>query len=195
MNQTLRGELLVASPYLQDASFAHSVVLMIAHHQQGALGVVLNRPLGHHAGEAWEGALKDEPDFWHALDAGCLTSGRVHLGGPCHGHLLCLHEQEDLSEAEIVPGVHLATQARLIQQITQDPESCFRLFWGYAGWAGGQLEGELEQGGWLTIPASHAMVFCCDVASLWKVALTQGGKSVLRDALNIRHFPEDAQWN
>ena len=185
---SLRGQFLVASPHLPDPSFARTVILMVEHHSEGALGLVLNRPSGGRVGDL----LKDDDLF--ANDS-TFDDCRLLLGGPCDGHIMCLHGSPKFSEGEILPGVHLATRQEHLKGIVDLPDACFRFFWGYAGWGEGQLESEMDSGGWLTTAATAAMVFEEDVDSLWKLAVTQSGQQVLRDALNIRHFPKDPGLN
>lgn len=185
---SLRGQFLVASPHLPDPSFARTVILMVEHHGEGALGLVLNRPSGARVGDLLEG---DDACFNDEVFGDC----RLLLGGPCDGNIMCLHGCEQFSEGEVVPGVHLATRLEHLTGVVNSPDASFRMFWGYAGWGQGQLEDEMKVGGWLTTPANAELVFVEDVDSMWKVAVTRSGQSILRDALNIRHFPADAGLN
>lgn len=186
--KSLRGQFLVASPHLPDPSFARTVILMVEHHAGGALGLVLNRPAGARVGDL----LKD--------DHGCSGDStfddcRLLLGGPCDGQIMCLHGCANFSEGEVLSGVHLATQSDHLLNIVHQDNASFRIFWGYAGWGEGQLESEMDLGGWLTTPATAELVFEEDVDSLWQLAVTRSGQQILREALNIRNFPADAGLN
>jgi putative transcriptional regulator len=148
--RVLKGHFLVASPHLADPNFARTVVLLIHHSEEGAFGVVLNRPA--------ENTIRD---LWEKLGEGpCESTQHVHVGGPVSGPLLALHTDEALAEMEILPGLYFAAQREHLEKLLlQHPGHDFRLFIGHAGWAGGQLENELQQGAWLTTPATVQLIF------------------------------------
>ena len=90
----------MASPGLLDPNFARSVVLLIEHNEQGALGVVINRPTGKTVRELWR-EVSQTP---------CDCSRPVHLGGPVSGPLMALHTTPDLAEIEVVAGLYFAAK-------------------------------------------------------------------------------------
>jgi putative transcriptional regulator len=181
---SLQGHLIVASPRLPDANFYRSVVLIIHHDDQGAFGVVLNRPTDNTVGEIWE-MIADRP---------CESEQPINLGGPVAGPLMALHGDKACSENEILPGVHFATHKDNLNRIVHQSKRPFRIFSGYAGWAAGQLENELEVGGWMTLQASSDYVFA-DADSLWKRVSQDIGTQITMPLLGKARSPEDPSSN
>lgn len=181
---SLKGHLLVASPHLLDPNFVRTVVLLIQHTDEGAFGVVLNRPTQSTVSEVWS-----------ELGAGsCDDLRHVNLGGPVSGPLLALHTKAVLSEMEVVPGVHFAAQREHLEKLVAKHTTPFRLFVGHSGWGSGQLERELKEGSWLTMPAEAEHVFF-EEGDLWKEVTQKIGRSILSSALNIKHVPPDPSLN
>jgi putative transcriptional regulator len=182
--KSLQGHLLIASPKLPDQNFFRSVVLMIQHDEEGAFGLILNRPTGITIQEIWskigEGAVDcDLP---------------MHLGGPVAGPLLALHARGDLSEGEVIAGVHFASQKEAINELVRSAEKRLMIFSGYSGWGGGQLDDELEAGGWLSMPAASEHVFD-PPDDLWRKVVGDIGAEIIRPALKSRIQPADPTWN
>jgi putative transcriptional regulator len=157
--ETLRGQLLVAAPSLFDY-FRRTVVLVIEHNNEGAMGVVLNRESETRVADAVPqlAPLADQDDL-------------VMLGGPVAPQsVVALGEFGDLAEA----GTHVIGQLG-----TLDPESengtlrRLRVYAGYAGWAPGQLDDELEQEAWVVAPADEEDPF--DAGDIWSQALERRG--------------------
>ena len=184
--KSLRGQLLIASPRLPDSNFAKTVVLMVEHHEQGALGVILNRPTG-----------VDLETFWDEFLDGDVPASEemLSVGGPCEGQMLCIHMDSSHSEGRVLDDVYVSSGPDKILDIVQSDASPFRVFIGYAGWGAGQLESELEVGGWLTMKATTDHIFGSDVDSMWRELIKQKGESVLRDVLNIRQVPDSPELN
>lgn len=182
--KSFEGHLLVASPYLLDPNFARAVVLLIQHTDKGALGVVLNRPIDKVVKELWE-EIGGEP---------CECEQPLRLGGPVSGPLMALHSHESLSEIEVRSGVYFAASKDNLEQLVQQREHAFRLYVGHAGWGSGQLENELEEGAWMTVPATAEHVFY-DGDDLWKKVAADIGKAMLVSVLKVKHVPEDPSMN
>ena len=93
--------------------------------------------------------------------------------------VILLHAFGDLSgdegDTKVVDGVHIGSEVKLLEELLdrdrERPGSAFRLFCGYSGWGEGQLDEELQAGGWLTLPATAEHVFDCDPDALWTKAL------------------------
>src|SRR5687768_8432333 len=96
---SLQGQLLIAAPRLADPNFFHTVVLMVQHNDDGALGLVLNRPLTAAIQTVWQ-QVSESP---------CLIEGFLHQGGPCEGPLMVVHANADASDLEVMPGVYFST--------------------------------------------------------------------------------------
>ncbi len=182
--ESLQGKLLIAAPELQDPNFAKTVVLLLQHGEEGALGVVLNRPTDKTVGE-----------LWADLDEGqCESPEFVYSGGPVPGPLLALHSDVFLAEKQVMSEVYVAASREKLCELVEQEVIPFKLFVGNAGWGAGQLEHELELGGWLTLTATIDLVFSDD-DDLWERSVKQVGSSVLQDVLHIDHLPEDPSVN
>ena len=182
--ESLKGHLLVASPHLLDPNFVRTVVLLMHHNEDGAFGVVLNRPTESTLKELWE-KVGESP---------CESEERVHLGGPVSGPLMAVHTDASLGEMEIVPGVYFAAQRDHLEGLIRQDEHAFRFFVGHSGWGGGQLENELKQGAWLTMPATSELVFY-DHDDLWRKVTQHIGREMLVDILHLKDTPQDPSMN
>jgi putative transcriptional regulator len=182
--QPLQGHLLVAAARLLDPNFGRSVVLMIQHSSEGALGLILNRPT--------KAKIKD---IWSQIsDTSCESDAVVHLGGPVEGPLMALHQHVPASDDEVVPGVYFTPESAKIQQLVHETELPIKFFVGYAGWGAGQLEAEMDEGSWLTLPARAEHVFEGG-DDLWEKVFRQISGSSLVKALRIKHVPPDPRLN
>ncbi|HEV8608062.1 MAG TPA: YqgE/AlgH family protein [Tepidisphaeraceae bacterium] len=181
--KSLQGQLLIASPKLFDPNFFRSVVLLVQHTDAGALGLVLNRPLDMSIANAWE-QVSDMP---------CEASGFLHQGGPCEGPLMVLHTDESIPEMPVIPEVFFTTDRDAIQQLVTQNQSKMKFFVGYAGWSPGQLESELEDGGWLITPAANKHIFE-EEEDLWPTLMKEISEAIYQN-LNPKVIPIDPSMN
>jgi putative transcriptional regulator len=170
---SLTGELLVAMPQMMDPRFARSVVYICAHSgEAGAMGLVINKPLG----SLTMGELFAQLDI---TPSGSAASRPVHFGGPVEaGRGFVLHSADYNEDATLVVDDKIALTAtldvlRAIGQGRGPHQSLFAL--GYAGWAPGQLDAEIQANGWLSVPADEAIVFGPDHERKWQRALAKLG--------------------
>ena len=182
--ESLKGHLLVASNHLPDPNFAKTVVLIVEHDENGALGIVLNRPSDHRLKDVWEN-VTNEP---------CHSGQLLRLGGPMGGPLMAIHTEELLADKPIIPGVYFSTEKENLIKLVKLDEEPFRFFSGYAGWGEGQLDGEVTSGDWLTMPATLDFLFS-EGGDPWSETLREISDSRLISALNIRHVPADPSLN
>ena len=172
----LTGKVLIAMPGMADPRFAHSVVLICAHGDEGAMGIVLNKPLPGIGFADLLGQL--------GIDAqGRAPSVPVHFGGPVEpGRGFVLHplpegEAEDEGLLRI-PGLRLGmtTTRNILEDIARGrgPDRAV-LSLGYAGWDAGQLESEVLANGWLVAEAGDELIFGTDNARKWQQALKSLG--------------------
>ena len=172
MKPSLSGQLLVASPSLDDPNFVRSVVLLLAHGDEGALGIILNRPMG--------AAIQEILPQWQYL---ALPPAEVFRGGPVAvSSAICLGRVRAGVDVEVVDGLETTVAGLAGVDLHRDPDQFgdavtgIRVFTGYAGWSAGQLEGELEQGGWILAPALPHDLLPADPDELWATVLRhQGG--------------------
>jgi putative transcriptional regulator len=178
------GSLLVASPKLPDPNFYRTVVFMVEHSEQGALGVVLNRESNTTLRRIWE----------DISGSACKSDRRLHIGGPVSGPLMALHCDRELEGVEVIPGVYFSSEKDTLEALVAQSEKPFRMYSGYAGWGAGQLDGELHVGGWLTAQAHWDHLFK-DHADLWQEVTHAIGAEITDQALRIRHVPSDPRAN
>jgi len=182
---SLQGQLLIASAKLVDPNFARSVIVMVQHGEEGALGLIVNRPL--------ETTMKEVCE--KALDLPCEVDGQLHQGGPCEGPLMVVHTHENVSDLEVFPGVYFTTDKSKIEWLMQHNEdAAIKFFVGYAGWAPGQLEGEIESESWLIAPADARQVLDGSPSGeeQWSKLMTQ---LTLGKYLDPTRIPDDPSLN
>jgi putative transcriptional regulator len=179
---SVRGQLLIAGPSLLDPNFWRTVVLVVEHTDEGALGLVLNRPSGTTVGAAVS-----------QLDELVDPDDQLFVGGPVQpSAVIVLAEFEDPGDAALIAfadiGV-LAAGASL-----EDAGAAVRsrrAYVGHSGWGPGQLDAELDRGDWILEPARRDDAFSVEPDGLWAKALTRKGGSY---AL-IARMPADPSVN
>lgn len=181
---SLRGKLLVATPGLRDPNFYRTVVFLIAHTDEGAAGVVINRPSETRVDQAlpaWASATADPPV--------------VFVGGPVQpSGAVCLARARDAGAAEafeeVSGGVGSLDLAREPAEVLPGMES-IRLFVGYSGWESGQLEREIAAGAWFVVDSDPRDALTDNPESLWRRVLRrQRGRLAL-----FSTFPDDPRTN
>jgi putative transcriptional regulator len=167
---SLAGQLLVATETLRDPRFARTVVYVLRHDASGAMGLIVNRPVR-------ELPLASLLRQFGLDDRGVAGAVLAHYGGPVELRLgFFLHTAEYATQAtERIAGDIAMTPQPGVPRVLADlahgagpRKSLFVL--GYAGWAPGQLEGEIDQGSWITVPADPALLFDEDTARKWERA-------------------------
>jgi putative transcriptional regulator len=163
---SLLGQLLIASPALFDPNFRRTVVLITEHGDEGAMGLVLNRPSET---EVADGA----PPLSRLVGPG----DRVHVGGPVEpGAVTVLAEFEDADDAAaVVLGDIGFVRADAELDELDGATRRARVFAGYCGWSPGQLEAELEIDSWIIEPPQADDVFAEDPDGLWSTVLRRKG--------------------
>ena len=170
--ESLRGQLLISSGGLFDPNFRHTVVLVGEHNAEGALGVVLNRALGVTVSEAVPGlAALVQPD---AL---------LHHGGPVRPTSpVILAELVDPADAGVLVFGSIGFLTGEVPEEMRERVLRARVYAGYAGWGPGQLEAEMEAGGWILDPARADDVFTDEPDLLWSRVLERKGEPYRRMA-------------
>ncbi|HZZ44035.1 MAG TPA: YqgE/AlgH family protein [Tepidisphaeraceae bacterium] len=154
--KSLQGKLLIASPALEDPNFSKAVVLLVRHDEEGALGVIINRPLETTVMEA----------VGDAVDVPFVVEGSLYQGGPCEGPLMVMHTQEEAGEMRVADGMYFSVERDKVEWLLKNEEGLARYFVGYSGWGEGQLEAEMETGSWLLVEGGDEVVFG-EVEELW----------------------------
>ncbi|MFH1329835.1 MAG: YqgE/AlgH family protein [Actinomycetota bacterium] len=188
MGASLTGRLLVAGPRLVDPNFVRTVGLVCRHDDEGALGLVLNRPTGIPVAEAL-------PGWVEALAPPYV----VFLGGPVQPDMavaLALLGPEHAGRAESEAWTPIDTRLGLLNLSAPPADEVaalesLRVFAGYAGWAAGQLDLEVSSGDWWVLPAAGEDPFTAAPGGLWRRVLRRqpGPVSLFAD------FPADPSLN
>jgi putative transcriptional regulator len=183
MSENLTGKLLVAVPHMFDPNFARAVVLVCDANEQGALGLIVNRPTD---AEVFDYL----PDWTHLVAEPAV----VFEGGPVErevaiGLATSSHDHPPIGYTPIVEGLGLL-------DLGSDPAAAtgitlLRVFSGYAGWEAGQLDEEIAGGGWFVLPSEPGDGFSSTPTGLWSSTLRrQGGRLAL-----YANFPPDPHLN
>ncbi len=168
----LEGHCLIAMPTMGDERFARTLVYMCAHNEDGAMGLVVNKPL-------------DDLSFCDLLTQLGIDQGpaadaiRLHFGGPVEtGRGFVLHSDDYSNDGTlpIAEGVSLTATVDVLRAMSQGagPRRSL-LALGYAGWAPGQLDAEIQGNGWLTCEADEDLIFGQNLSAKWNKALGKIG--------------------
>ncbi len=168
------GDVLVASPSLLDPNFSQSLVYLCEVSEHGALGVILNRPLGR--------------ELPHPI----LNERQIplHFGGPVqadHFHVMCFKGDPWRHSLQLMPTVEEEFQAGQLE----DPHCRVRGFVGYAGWSAGQLEEEVDRRDWMWTAPDDIMLGQNPTPELWR--LLSEGDMRWKDVRDF--FPRDPERN
>ena len=166
----LSGHLLIAMPGMEDPRFDHTVVCLCAHSSEGAMGLIVNRPLAGMELDELLRQLSIEP---------VPPQRRIRMvsGGPVEGGRgFVLHSDDWSTEGSlpVMPGLTLTASIDVLKAIAggEGPKDGV-LALGYAGWAPGQLEDEIQRNAWLSVPADGGIVFGDDTTRTWAAALAK----------------------
>lgn len=188
MSESLRGQFLIAGCKLRDPNFLKTVVLIIEHGPEGAMGLVVNRPSSVSLAHALKGHF-ELPD----------NGISVYLGGPVEpAALFIVHNSAELDpvEAPIVPDLYMGSSADVFEEIVQtavtgNGDLKYRVYCGCAGWGPGQLESELARGDWLLVPAAASYVFDDNPYEVWDELL-----AAARASKRLINVPcDNPEWN
>jgi putative transcriptional regulator len=167
-SDNLTGQLLVATPEMRDPRFAETVIYVLWHNAEGAFGLVINRPLA-------KGPLEDLLKGFGIDNPEAKGEIIVHYGGPVSPRAgFVLHSDDVLlaDSTKVANGIAMTADARLLEAMSRGKgprQSLFML--GYAGWARGQLEGEIMAGSWFVVPGDPTLIFGKDASRKWQQAI------------------------
>ncbi len=178
MTISLSGQLLISKPAVHADAFDGTITLLLEHNDEGALGLILNRPS--------ELLVEDPFPQWASA---ATEPAVVFAGGPVERNSLIAIGASPEADGELVFGLHtLDLDKPAGAQPTIDR---VRIFAGYAGWGTGQLEGEIANGAWWVVDGLVSDVFSPEPLELWAAVLRRNGGELAWFA----HFPEDASLN
>ena len=162
------GRLLVADAEMSDPRFNQTVIYMVTHDAKGAMGLVINRPMA-------KGPLKDLLKGFGIESEEAKGDVIIHYGGPVGTNAgFVLHSDDAMLDdsTPVKDGIAMTANAEIIEAMARGkgPGQSLILF-GYAGWAPGQLEGEIKAGAWHVVPADKKIVFGKDAEKKWHQAM------------------------
>jgi len=164
----LTGKLLVATPEIQDPRFAESVIYMVKHDAEGAMGLIINKPIT-------KGQIDDLLKSSGRKTQGSQKNIVIHYGGPVGQHQGFVLHTDDYSidsTTKVSNGIAMTADVKMLEALAggKGPrQSLFIL--GYAGWAPGQLEAELKTNSWFILPGDKALIFGADADKKWRQAM------------------------
>lgn len=173
----LANQLLIASPALSDPNFARSVALICQHDDEGAMGVVVNRPSEYTLGEVLR-QMNLEAQDPRLADQVVLAGGPVH---PERGFVLHDGPRAWESTMAVAEGLYLTTSRDILEAMAAgDGPAHAIVALGCAGWGAGQLEYELGENSWLTAPADAELLFALPLERRWQAAGQRIGVDMTR---------------
>jgi putative transcriptional regulator len=178
---SLAGKILVARPDFHDQSFTSCLTLILEHGSEGALGVVINRPISR-------SPMVDSFPDWEDLDA---DPGLMFEGGPVDQDALIALGRPSGVMGDLVLGAHPVDLDEQPALVRAQGVSAVRIFAGYAGWHPGQLENEIANDGWWVVNATIDDLFTDDPETLWARVLRRHGG----DLAWFAHYPADPTLN
>lgn len=163
---SLRHHFLISMPGLQDPNFSRSITYICDHNEDGAMGLVVNRPMDLSINDIFEQLdLEQRPTLGEQL---------VMAGGPVErerGFVLHTDERQWNSSIAIGDGIRLTASADILEAMaTSSGPGQTLVALGYAGWGAGQLEEEIAENSWLTVPASAQILFNTPCELRWAAA-------------------------
>jgi len=162
----LRNQFLIAMPSLNESIFSHTITYICDHSDDGAMGLVINQPLGINMSEIYQQLECTDVD--HHRDEAVLCGGPVQ---PERGFILHTPDQRWESSLAVSEDIMLTASRDIIDAMSrnQGPDK-FLVALGYAGWDAGQLEDEIANNAWLTLPAEASILFDTPIEQRWSAA-------------------------
>lgn len=184
LKDALSNQLLIAMPGMADPNFTTTVTLVCEHNTEGALGIVINRPMDMNLG-----GLFDQLDLTQAEDS--VASYPILNGGPvARERGFVLHEPGPSYESSVAvsPDIQLTLSRDILDSMAagSGPEKSL-IALGYAGWDSGQLEEEILNNAWLTVPATPEVIFDVPFADRWSVAARSIGIDISKMSSDAGH--------
>ena len=185
--ESLTGNLLVASSIVGDPVYSRGVCLVVHQDDDGAIGVMLNRPMQPGPAAFMKMLSNDDEAPSNRLTSTVEPSsppanplGTVHFGGPLSGPVVAIHPLSQYAEAETGKGIYVAAQKQNLEDLVREQPCPYRLIVGHLGWESGQLQAEIDAGIWHPMPATVDTVFR-NAAEMWPALIGRAtSRSVAR---------------
>ena len=186
LNNYLENQFLIAMPQLSGSYFENSVTYLWKHSEDGALGIVINKPLSASVTDIF-----DELNIVCDIDKSLIAHKQLLEGGPVEKDKgFIIHDSDSYWDASItvVPGITVCTSKTILEDIANGtgPKN-YLIALGCAGWGAGQLEEEINANAWLTVPAKSELIFSNNYSSKIKDATALLGVDLLQISPEIGH--------
>lgn len=174
----LNNQFLIAMPGLADPHFFHTVTYLCQHNEEGALGIVINRPTGMKLRDIFEQmGIKTELEY--VLETPVFAGGPVQQERGFVIHDTC--EQRWDSSISTADNITLTSSRDILEAIAEGKgPSHYLIALGYAGWGSGQLEKEMVENAWLNTPCGEAILYETPISQRWNAAASQLGIDINR---------------
>ena len=189
----LEGQLLVATPNISSGNFQRSLILILAHNEEGAMGVTINQTLPDVSyGDLIQQLQNENTNFAPVNTNAIDMDSPVNYGGPVEinrGFVVYLHENKFLDQVMLtLDNIAVSASIDILQTIAEGkgPKD-YLLVIGYAGWSPGQLEDEIESNCWFSVPLDESLVFSSDNDSKWKRAADSIGLDMTKLSTTAGH--------
>ncbi len=184
MSLNLTNQFLIAMPGMHDPNFQQTVTLVCAHNEDGAMGIVINRPMNIELGE-----VLDQMELKSRTDA--INRQPVFEGGPVHrdrGFIIHRADTEFDSTIHVSDQLAVSTSRDILASMSdgQGPDNTLVAL-GYAGWGAGQLESEMAANAWLSTPAEDGIIFNLPAAQRWQSAASRLGVDLSTISHDVGH--------
>ena len=171
-NQFLSGQCLVATPSMEDARFEHAVIFVCAHSKEGAMGIIINRKIE----QVTFSDILEQLELFPSKD---ILINDVLYGGPVETvRGFVLHSSDYRQSGTLVVNDNIALTATIdiLKELAngKGPKNAI-IALGYAGWASDQLENEIKQNAWLSLPADAELLFNTPIEKKWELAYSKIG--------------------
>lgn len=181
----LSSRLLIATPLISSPAFSRSVILMCAHDENGAMGIIINHVIQNISYKD----LFEQLDIESSIDASHLP---VHYGGPVEiNRGFIIHPFDDVPHPDTIVTVNnvaISSSIHILRNIAKGNGPQERILaLGYAAWGPGQLENEMESNNWISVPATRELIFESDNDVKWKHAAEIYGIDINKLTSNVGH--------
>lgn len=208
MKESLAGNLLIASSLMEQPVINRAVCLLVHHDEDGAIGVMLNRPM-QPSPQAMLELIGESPSTENPEVSGSprfTTPGEgeatgkgsrgalLHFGGPLSGPLVAIHGSSQYAEAETGQGIYVAAQRQHLEKLVRQHPCPYRLIVGHLGWGPEQLRNELDRGYWHLLPATAQDVFTTD-EEMWPQLIRRATANSLAAWIGTPDVPGAAELN
>ena len=173
---SLKDHLLISVPHMNDEIFGHSVIYVCEHNLQGAMGLIINKPMH-------DISFKDLKNVDHiSREQFEKLQNKLFFGGPILVEkIMALHSNELKIETAIPINdkISISSAKEIIGHIQSDINLNYKLFCGHSGWSPGQLEREIENGDWLLQSSKIDLLFDLSTEETWEIAIKSLGISII----------------